>query len=162
VQTVEGIEFIIECLRELREAVENAGELTEERLREYQHSSPNPNEIIEKLIKMRKEAVSNPDNLPVEQLRARQLRKMLEYLDYEIGYFEFLARRRQKQMEAEDRIRRAAAMLLEEPVVEKIVRYESALQRQLYRSMNQLERLQRRRLGENVPPPVLMDVSLRA
>ena len=52
-------------------------------------------------------------------------------------------------------------MLPDEEVVEKFVRYESALQRQLYRAMNQLERLQRRRRGEAVPPPIVMDVSVR-
>ena len=46
-------------------------------------------------------------------------------------------------------------------VLEKILRYEVALDRQLYRAMNHLERLQRRRAGENVPPPLTMEVSRR-
>jgi hypothetical protein len=37
---------------------------------------------------------------------------------------------------------------------DKLLRYEAHLDRQLYRAMDQLERLQRRRKGENVPPPV--------
>jgi len=36
------------------------------------------------------------------------------------------------------------------------MRYETKLERQMYRAMNQLERLQRRRLGEVVPPPLSM------
>jgi hypothetical protein len=36
---------------------------------------------------------------------------------------------------------------------DKLLRYEAHLDRQLYRAMDQLERLQRQRKGENVPPP---------
>ena len=35
---------------------------------------------------------------------------------------------------------------------DKLLRYEAHLDRQLYRAMDQLERLQRQRRGENVPP----------
>lgn len=37
---------------------------------------------------------------------------------------------------------------------DKLLRYEAHLDRQLYRAMDQLERLQRQRRGENVPPPL--------
>lgn len=37
---------------------------------------------------------------------------------------------------------------------DKLLRYEAHLDRQLYRAMDQLERLQRGRRGENVPPPL--------
>ena len=37
---------------------------------------------------------------------------------------------------------------------DKLLRYESQLDRELYRAMDQLERLQRQRKGENVPPPL--------
>jgi hypothetical protein len=36
----------------------------------------------------------------------------------------------------------------------KLLRYEAHLNRQLYRAMDQLERLQRQRRGEKVPPPL--------
>jgi hypothetical protein len=39
------------------------------------------------------------------------------------------------------------------------MRYETKLERQLFRSMAQLERLQRMRRGEAVPPPLAMEVS---
>jgi hypothetical protein len=47
-------------------------------------------------------------------------------------------------------------------VLEKILRYETALERQLFRATNQLERLQRRRQGENIPAPLTMEISARA
>jgi hypothetical protein len=45
-------------------------------------------------------------------------------------------------------------------VLDKILRHETMLQRQLHRAMNQLERLQRRRRG-GLPPPLTMEVSGR-
>lgn len=38
---------------------------------------------------------------------------------------------------------------------DKILRYEIAIERQMYRAISELERLQRRRLGDAVPPPTL-------
>jgi hypothetical protein len=37
---------------------------------------------------------------------------------------------------------------------DKLLRYEADLDRQPYRAMDQLERLQRQRRGETVPPPL--------
>lgn len=43
------------------------------------------------------------------------------------------------------------------PDLDKIIRYEASLDRQLYKAINQLERLQRRRKGEDLPAPVVLD-----
>ena len=43
--------------------------------------------------------------------------------------------------------------------VDKILRYETAIERQLYRAINELERLQRRRRGDIVPPPIHVEIS---
>jgi hypothetical protein len=47
-------------------------------------------------------------------------------------------------------------------VLEKILRYETKLERQLYRAMAHLERLQRMRRGESVSAPLTVEVSERA
>ena len=44
---------------------------------------------------------------------------------------------------------------------DKLLRYEAHLDRQLYRAMDQLERLQRQRKGESVPPPININLSNR-
>jgi hypothetical protein len=44
---------------------------------------------------------------------------------------------------------------------DKILRYEAHLDRKLYRAMDQLERLQRWRRGENVPPPLNINLGGR-
>jgi hypothetical protein len=38
------------------------------------------------------------------------------------------------------------------------IRYETAIERQLYKAKHELERCQRMRQGENLPPPIAMDV----
>ncbi len=45
---------------------------------------------------------------------------------------------------------------------DKLLRYEAHLDRQLYRAMDQLERLQRQRRGENVPPPFTINLGRRS
>jgi hypothetical protein len=122
-------------------------------------SSAKPNEIISELAGLRESFESNPERLPPEKPRARHLKDVFACLDRRIDEYESLADTCQEHVAAEDAVRRAAAQLPTGEVVEKIVRYESALLRQLFRSLNHLERLQRRRLGETVPPPMSLDVS---
>jgi len=43
-------------------------------------------------------------------------------------------------------------------VLDRILRYETTIERQLYRALDQLERLQRQRNGDHVPPPVRLSV----
>ena len=42
----------------------------------------------------------------------------------------------------------------------KFTRYESCLERGLYKAMHELERIQAKRNGENVPPPIALDVDV--
>jgi hypothetical protein len=46
--------------------------------------------------------------------------------------------------------------------LDRLLRYEGAIERQLYKAMNQLERLQRMRVGDNVPAPVEVDVDVNS
>ena len=43
--------------------------------------------------------------------------------------------------------------------LDRLLRYEGAIERQLYKAINQLERLQRMRAGDNVPAPIEVDVN---
>ncbi len=45
---------------------------------------------------------------------------------------------------------------------DKLLRYEAHLDRQLYRAMDQLERLQRQRKGEKVPPPLNINLGRKS
>jgi hypothetical protein len=46
-----------------------------------------------------------------------------------------------------------------DPDLDRILRYEASIQRQMSFALNQLERLQRARKGEHLPPPVTVHVT---
>jgi hypothetical protein len=52
-----------------------------------------------------------------------------------------------------------AALVPSQDVVERLLRYEAHLGREFDRTLNQLERLQRIRLGQPVPPSVRVELS---
>ena len=59
----------------------------------------------------------------------------------------------------EEEARQAANVLPSAETLEKLRRYEISLNKQLYRAMHELERLQRRRLGEHIPAPQVVEIS---
>jgi len=50
-----------------------------------------------------------------------------------------------------------AVPILENP---KVSRYETHLERSLFRSLHELQRLQEQRLGHPVPPPMALDMNV--
>jgi hypothetical protein len=56
-------------------------------------------------------------------------------------------------------IKLATLALPPDRAMERILRYETAIERQLYRALSQLERLQRQRKGEPAPPVTKVDIS---
>ena len=121
-----------------------------------------PGSLGEKLEQLRAWLVANPEKLEPEALRARHQSEVLKCLNPEIRNSEYRLERNEKRENAEERSRQAAAVLPSEETLDKILRYEAALERQLYRAMHQLERLQRRRQGENIPAPLSLDISAKA
>jgi len=79
---------------------------------------------------------------------------VIDLLDKRLDLLEFLLRsvKQNRSLEFDAHVRSLA--LPDERAGDKILRYETHLDRQLYRAKDQLERLQRRRKGENVPPPL--------
>lgn len=63
-----------------------------------------------------------------------------------------------KRERLECKYRRAAAAIPDDATVATLLRYESAVERQFYRALHELERLQARRRGEPVLPPFHVDV----
>jgi hypothetical protein len=47
----------------------------------------------------------------------------------------------------------------EAPQLDRLLRYETAISREVERTLNQLERLQRMRLGQPVPPPINLNIT---
>jgi hypothetical protein len=113
------------------------------------------------LARIRDELAANPEGLSAEALKEKQLGSVLGRIEGRLNLYRVLSEDCEEREEKEEAARQAAEVLPSPAVLDKILRYEATVERQLYRAMNQLERLQRRRNGEEVPPPLTMDVSRR-
>ncbi|MCU0783182.1 MAG: hypothetical protein MUF81_03870 [Verrucomicrobia bacterium] len=158
-----GNMFLELPLKEVRAAVARDGELTEAAIQGVLASfAGKPNMLTRKLTAFRAQLARDPDGLDTSARRAKHQQQVLDYLDNELRQLRWRKSTCQEREDKQDEARQAAAVLPPMEVLDKILRYETALERQLFRAMNQLERLQRRRQGENVPPPVTMEISARA
>jgi hypothetical protein len=162
-QSVWGCRYLAHCLDKVRKAVERDGELTEAMLKEFKDALRDQTaDMGRKLEEFYAWRSSNPDKLEPEALRTRLKEQVLQYLNQKIREVDYQMERREKREALEEEARQAAAVLPAPAVLDKIMRYETKLERQQYRAMAQLERLQRLRQGEMVPPPLTMDISERS
>src|SRR5262245_26202909 len=83
-----------------------------------------------------------------------------------IAEMQKMCRRTLKVREAEEATLRDTVMaregILEDAAGEAILRYEGAMDKKLYAAIAQLERLQKQRRGETVPPAIRVDVTKTA
>lgn len=64
----------------------------------------------------------------------------------------------EEKEQLELRAKVASLLLPNDGATNKLLRYETTIERQLYRAMHQLERLQRQRAGEMLPPPIQIEL----
>ena len=158
-----GCRYLIYCLGGVRQGVEREGELTETAVADFRKwLREQAGELGKKLEQLRAWRADNPEGLEPEALRTRHQDEVLKYLKGRTAGLEYLLARHERRADAHERARRSASVLPSEAALDKILRYETALDRQLFRAMNQLERLQRRRQGEHVPAPLAVDISAKA
>jgi hypothetical protein len=149
-------------LGELRKTVEQEGELTEAAIQNViKHFGGKPNSLTKDLEELRSQLQHNPERLEPSALRAKQKEQALACIDRKLRFISWEKSDCEEREKKEEEARQAAAVLPSPEVLDKIMRYVTKLERQLYRAMNQLERLQRMRQGEAVPPPLTMEVSER-
>jgi hypothetical protein len=151
-------------LTEIRASVEEAGELTEYAIHAVIGAGRPPSDtcrykLRRDLEKLHSRLQENPEGLEPSALRAKQKKQALAGID-EMLRSVYLAKSACEMLEeAEEAAKQAAAVLPPPEILDKILRYETKLERQMYRAMNQLERLQRMRQGGVVPPPLSIEVS---
>jgi hypothetical protein len=161
-QSARGLRYLIHVLEELRADVTREGGLTEAVLgRARRRFGEQETSLIRELAGVRDGLAANPEGLSVEALKEKQLRAVLGRIEGRLNLYRLLIGDCEEREEKEEAARQSAEVLPSPAVLDKIMRYEATVERQLYRAMNQLERLQRRRNGEQVPPPLTMDVSRR-
>jgi len=153
-ESASGNCFLKIALKAVRTSVEKEGELTEAAVQSVIFQGK-PYGLTEDLKKLRSQLQQNPDGLDASALKEQALRA----IDLKLEMLEQCEADCEEREEKEEEARQAAAVLPSPEVLDKIMRYETMLQRQLHRDMIQLERLQRRRLGEAVPPPLTLEVT---
>jgi hypothetical protein len=186
-KTTQGLEYLSAVLKSVRRDVERDGELTAatcESVRKWFMNQPNA--ITRELEGFRErmaadastvalramadtsavaeamaDGMADTEGLSEEELKSNYQRGVLMFIDEKLEEYAKLSEQREEREDKDEWARQAADVLPSAKVLDKILRYEGALERQMYRALLQLERLQRRREGENVPPPVTMEVLRR-
>jgi hypothetical protein len=154
-----GNSILAGWLREVRTRVEQDGELTEASIKIPFHGKPN--RLSKDLEALRQRLSQNSKGTDAAARREENKAQALEYIDRELQSLDWNKHDCEQREAAEEEARQAAAVLPSSEVLDKIIRYDTMLARRQYRAMNQLERVQRMRLGEAVPPPLTMEVSER-
>jgi hypothetical protein len=153
--------FLENRLKEVRALVEKESELTEAAVHTVIYNGK-PYSLTKDLEKLRSQLHLNPDCLEPPALRLRQKEQALAYVDKKLRSISWSRSECEERESMEEEARQAAAALPSIEALEKIMRYETKLERQQYRAMLQLERVQRVRQGEAVPPPLTLEVSERS
>jgi hypothetical protein len=155
-----GNHLLGQWLGEVRQAVEQEGELTKAAIENLvEHFGGTPNSLTQELEELRLELQDNPADLEAVALREENQKQALAYLDRKLENLSQQEADCQERDARGETARQAAAVLPSRHVLEKIVRYETKLRRQLYCALAQLERVQRMRRGEAVPAPLTVEVS---
>ena len=158
--TALGCKYLIHVLEILDRFVRRDGELSEAGLaRARELLGKGPSALLDKLVEFRQRLLERPDDQPPEAWRARHREEVLARLHHELLSARAVAEPVFARAKVEEQSLQSAATLPSSKVLDKILRYETTLERQLYRAMHQLERLQRRRLGEAVPAPAVLEVT---
>ena len=157
-----GNRLLEQRLGKVREAVEREGELTEAAIQEVVQSfGGQPNSLTRELEELRLKLQANPEGLEAAALREKNKQEALAFLNRKLSSLSWWKAKCEEREENAEEARQAAAVLPSMAVLEKILRYETKLERQMYRAMSQLERLQRMRRGEAVPAPLAVELSER-
>jgi hypothetical protein len=163
-----GIQLLLDELKTIRERVVSSGEIDENM---YSRLSIDFGEQAESVAdRCRAVARPNPSRSvfpPYEleepgepvRLSPSQKAQLTAILDGEKRKLEAskleIIKREDRRLESYQ----ATLNLPSNDALAKILRYETTIERQMYRAIDQLERLQRLRGGQIVPPPINVNVS---
>ncbi|MGA2140541.1 MAG: hypothetical protein ABSH14_16925 [Verrucomicrobiia bacterium] len=147
------------AIEDARDCVRRGEELTEPLLGRLLKALEDRPGMVSDLQKVREFVPDNSKGLSAEAVRAKRQQHLLEFLNELLECCEHGLRDIAESEAEKVKVRRDASLMPAQKIVDKLLRYEARLERQMYRAMNQLERLQRLRRGEVVPPPVAIQAS---
>jgi hypothetical protein len=156
--SIPGCEYILTQLREAQAAVRRDQQLTPDTFHRLNTAFRNrAKTFAEQLFQFAATLAKNPAKLDPVILLEEHQREVLGFLDRQIQYFEEIlaARRLESQSDPDHpaRARQDAALLPKRHALEKILRYETVIDRQIFRAMDQLEKLQSRRRAKEPSAP---------
>ncbi len=161
-----GVRYLVEKLEEIRAWVEDAGGIEDAILRQVAEVFGDEEDglfralaVANRIFQKHHEDRNNPEELDLEALKAHHKSAALNVIDAHLEKLKGLLSMMDENEANEEDARINADFLPSREAAEKLLRYETTLERQVYRALNQLERLQRQRRGELVPPPVSIEVS---
>ena len=155
-----GIKALLELLDEAKTELQSENFLsddTEERLIKNFGDVSAPMTISLAALAFNRIAKGEPDDTLTPEQATGATMTMLETEEQRLR--ELLDMIQEKES-LEDDAHLLATSLPAGEILEKIVRYESALERSIFRSLHELQRLQALRLGKTVPPPIAIDVDI--
>lgn len=156
-----GVRILLDWMNEVRAAIESDGSLTEAAVQKLAgHFNGAPNSLVPALEAFRRDQVLQSAGSD-DTLRTQQKTEALAFMDRKLNGLRFTLEHREEEAIYAAEAGGAASVLPSADVLEKILRYETKLERQMYRAMAQLERIQRMRRGEAIPAPLSVEVSHR-
>jgi len=156
-QSFDGLIHLEMVLENVRASVEQTGELTDAAL-EQTHLGGKKTLLTVRLENLRAAPLEVAAGSNGEAVKPERREMLLKEIDRTLDDYRLKQDICLDHEIAEEEATLDAAHLPDAGTLDKIMRYETTLERQLYRAINQLERLQRMRHGEAVPSPVLMEV----
>jgi hypothetical protein len=162
-----GLEYLIEVLDDVGKNVDRAGYLSKEALEKLAKNFGVDEQGItfwcdlfaQMAVQGPEKAKEDPENYGDTPTPERCKEIILDLIARERKKLQSLRKTIKENENLELEAEVASLALPSKEAVDKILRYETAMERQLYRAINELERLQRQRKGETVPPPINVEFS---
>ena len=152
-----GLDYMTEILQAVGASIKLRGKLADEMRKELiRVFGVDSDGAAVELATLEKWRQNNPDRLKAAALKARYEEEVSGFIAGRLELYGYLRAALENREAMEEEESRRASVLPSGESVERILRYESALDRQLFRLLRQLERSQRLRLGEELPLPPAM------
>ena len=152
-RSVEGNDYLKSVLTDTFAAFKEKGELTGVVMNILNRRLTRPNEYRSMLEYFREQLAADPGPLSPAQHRQHCHDLIARYFIDELDELERVLRSESLRCGAEETARKIASQLPARETLDKILRYESALERQFYQALDHLQRIQHRRLSAQNPPP---------
>ena len=151
--------YMQKSLLQLREKIAQGGELSGDAINKIADDAEGDYpSLLNRLHALHAQCSQNPVNLDPAAWRESNQPKVLQTLDEEIKKLSEQQITRRQHEAFQEQARRNSEFIPRMDIVQRILRVEMALERQLFRAMQQLEHLQARRLdNQAAAPPVVPD-----